>query len=139
MSLPALESAINAAFDARDGISTATKGEVREAVDHALDLLDKGEARVALAATENAGATALSYTVKAQVGGKIAQIGSRLVDGAAQKLADDFFGRFSDAVAAKAGVAPVPVVPSTPRHWIRYLAVVLLLVLLAYLFWQMKK
>src|ERR1700716_1413155 len=47
MSLPALESTINAAFDARDGISTATKGEVREAVDHALELLDKGEARVA--------------------------------------------------------------------------------------------
>ena len=65
----------------------------------------KGEARVALAAAENGAATALSYTVKAQVGGKIAQIGSRLVDGAAQKLADDFFGRFSDAVAAKVGRA----------------------------------
>ena len=47
MSLSALESTVNAAFDARDGISTATKGEVREAVDHALELLDKGEARVA--------------------------------------------------------------------------------------------
>jgi 2,3,4,5-tetrahydropyridine-2-carboxylate N-succinyltransferase len=47
MSLAALESTVNSAFDARDGISTATKGEVREAVDHALDLLDKGEARVA--------------------------------------------------------------------------------------------
>ena len=47
MSLPVLESTINTAFDARDGISTATRGEVRDAVDHALDLLDKGEARVA--------------------------------------------------------------------------------------------
>ncbi len=47
MSLAALESTVNIAFDARDGISTATKGEVREAVDHALELLDKGEARVA--------------------------------------------------------------------------------------------
>src|ERR1700674_5700299 len=47
MSLSALESTVNTAFDARDGISTATKGEVRDAVDHALDLLDKGEARVA--------------------------------------------------------------------------------------------
>src|SRR4051794_25593326 len=45
MSLPALESTINAAFDARDGISTATKGEIREADDHPPDLLDKGEAR----------------------------------------------------------------------------------------------
>ncbi len=47
MSLASLESTVNAAFDARDGVSPATKGEVREAVDHALDLLDKGEARVA--------------------------------------------------------------------------------------------
>jgi 2,3,4,5-tetrahydropyridine-2-carboxylate N-succinyltransferase len=47
MSLASLESTVNAAFDARDGISAATKGEVRDAVDHALDLLDKGEARVA--------------------------------------------------------------------------------------------
>ena len=47
MSLSALESTVNAAFDARDGISTSTKGEVREAVDSALELLDKGETRVA--------------------------------------------------------------------------------------------
>ena len=47
MSLSALESTINTAFDARDGISTTTRGEVREAVDHALELLDKGETRVA--------------------------------------------------------------------------------------------
>ena len=47
MSLSALESTVNTAFDARDGISTSTKGEVREAVDHALELLDKGEVRVA--------------------------------------------------------------------------------------------
>ncbi len=47
MSLSALESTVNTAFDARDGISTATKGEVRDAVDQALELLDKGEARVA--------------------------------------------------------------------------------------------
>src|SRR5262249_49273632 len=47
MSLAALETTVNTAFDARDGISTSTKGEVRDAVDHALELLDKGEARVA--------------------------------------------------------------------------------------------
>src|ERR1700743_42317 len=47
MSATQLESTINNAFEARDGISTATKGEVREAVDHALELMDKGEARVA--------------------------------------------------------------------------------------------
>ncbi|KRQ11683.1 2,3,4,5-tetrahydropyridine-2,6-dicarboxylate N-succinyltransferase [Bradyrhizobium manausense] len=47
MSLSALESTINSAFEARDGISTSTKGEVREAVNQALETLDKGEARVA--------------------------------------------------------------------------------------------
>ena len=48
MSLSALESTINAAFDARDNVNAATKGEIRDAVDHALQLLDKGEARVAV-------------------------------------------------------------------------------------------
>src|SRR5438270_810297 len=46
MSLSALESTVNAAFDARETVSTATRGEVRDAVDHALELLDKGEVRV---------------------------------------------------------------------------------------------
>ena len=45
----------------------------------------RGEAKVTLAPAENGAATALSYTVKAQVGGKIAQLGSRLVDGAARR------------------------------------------------------
>ena len=44
--------------------------------------------------------TRLTYTVDAKVGGKLAQIGSRLVDGAARKMADDFFREFSAAVAA---------------------------------------
>ncbi len=47
MSTSQLETIINGAFMARDGISTSTTGEVRDAVDHALDLMDKGEARVA--------------------------------------------------------------------------------------------
>ncbi|MBN9599057.1 MAG: 2,3,4,5-tetrahydropyridine-2,6-dicarboxylate N-succinyltransferase [Afipia sp.] len=47
MSLSALETTLNAAFDARDTVNAATKGEVRDAVELALDLLDKGEARVA--------------------------------------------------------------------------------------------
>lgn len=45
--LISLENAINKAFDERDGISTATKGEVRDAVDTSLALLDRGEVRVA--------------------------------------------------------------------------------------------
>jgi len=47
MSLAVLESIITAAFEARDGINAATKGEVRDAVGQALDLMDRGEARVA--------------------------------------------------------------------------------------------
>jgi len=47
MSLSALETTINAAFDARDTVNASTKGEVRDAVELALDMLDKGEARVA--------------------------------------------------------------------------------------------
>src|SRR6202171_3088978 len=54
----------------------------------------KGEARVALA--DNKPGTRIDYQVQAQVGGKLAQIGSRLIDGAAAKVADDFFARFAD-------------------------------------------
>ncbi|WP_306025210.1 2,3,4,5-tetrahydropyridine-2,6-dicarboxylate N-succinyltransferase [Oceaniradius stylonematis] len=45
--LAALEQTIETAFDARDGVSTETRGEVREAVDEALNLLDAGKVRVA--------------------------------------------------------------------------------------------
>jgi carbon monoxide dehydrogenase subunit G len=58
----------------------------------------KGEARVALA--DNNPGTRIDYQAKAQVGGKLAQIGSRLVDGAAAKVADDFFARFADRLGA---------------------------------------
>ena len=47
MSLSALETTLNAAFEARDTVNANTKGEVRDAVELALNLLDKGEARVA--------------------------------------------------------------------------------------------
>jgi len=47
MSLSAIETTLNAAFEARDTVNANTKGEVRDAVELALNLLDKGEARVA--------------------------------------------------------------------------------------------
>jgi carbon monoxide dehydrogenase subunit G len=56
----------------------------------------KGGASVTL--TEKDGGTLLSYNVEAQIGGKLAQLGQRLVNGAAKKLADDFFVRFAAAV-----------------------------------------
>ncbi len=61
----------------------------------------KGGAQVSLSA-EGEG-TRLAYAVKATVGGKLAQIGSRLVDAAAKKLADDFFTAFNDKMGALHG------------------------------------
>ena len=56
----------------------------------------KGGAVVNLVASE--GGTELSYEVEAKVGGKIAQLGSRLIDGVANKMADQFFSRFKEVV-----------------------------------------
>jgi carbon monoxide dehydrogenase subunit G len=59
-----------------------------------------GGAQVKLEEAE--GGTKLSYVVDAKVGGKLAQIGSRLIDATARKMADDFFARFSELVVAQA-------------------------------------
>jgi carbon monoxide dehydrogenase subunit G len=48
------------------------------------------------------GGTLLTYHVEAQIGGKLAQIGQRLVNGAAKKMADDFFEKFAVAAAGSA-------------------------------------
>jgi carbon monoxide dehydrogenase subunit G len=53
----------------------------------------KGSASVALATIDDA--TRLVYTAKARVGGKLAQVGSRLIDGVAKRMADEFFSRFN--------------------------------------------
>ena len=58
----------------------------------------KGGAKVSLA--ENDGGTVLTYDVEAQIGGKLAQLGQRLINSAAKKTADDFFERFAAAVAS---------------------------------------
>ena len=55
----------------------------------------KGGAQVRL--TPEGSATRLSYEVEAEIGGKIAQLGSRLIDGVAKKLSDQFFQNFSKA------------------------------------------
>lgn len=54
----------------------------------------KGQAAVTL--SPDGDGTLLSYTVKATVGGKIAQLGARLIDGVARKLANDFFKCFNE-------------------------------------------
>jgi uncharacterized protein len=57
----------------------------------------KGGAAVKL--TDKDGGTLLTYDVESQIGGKLAQLGQRLVQGTAKKLADDFFNKFAAAVA----------------------------------------
>jgi carbon monoxide dehydrogenase subunit G len=59
----------------------------------------KGGAKVALADKDDGG-TVLTYDVEAQIGGKLAQLGQRLIYSAAKKTADDFFVKFAQAVAA---------------------------------------
>ena len=58
----------------------------------------KGAAKVSL--SDKDGGTLLSYNVEAQIGGKLAQLGQRLINSAAKKTADDFFEKFAQVVAA---------------------------------------
>jgi len=108
----------------------------------------KGGADVVL--TPEDGGTVLTYSAKATVGGKLAQIGQRLIDGAAKQIADDFFGRFTAALTSASNapvlepdpeVEPVeiaPVVPSArprkeraaPEIWIVGLVGVVVILLL---------
>jgi len=66
-----------------------------------------GEAFVKL--EEGNGITKLVYSVKANVGGKIAQVGSRLIDMTAKKLADIFFAKFTELLLAKKGDSNVKI------------------------------
>ena len=80
----------------------------------------RGEADVTL--TPEAGGTSLAYTAKAAIGGKLAQIGQRLIDGAAKQIADDFFTRFSAAVSS---VPTEPeIVTADPEEFSSALAIV---------------
>jgi carbon monoxide dehydrogenase subunit G len=72
----------------------------------------KGEAEVLL--TPEGAQTALTYTAKASIGGKLAQIGQRLIDGAAKQIADDFFSRFTAALSPLPIVEPYDAVTAVP-------------------------
>jgi uncharacterized protein len=71
----------------------------------------KGGADVRL--VEEGEITVLTYTARADVGGKLAQLGSRLIDGTAKKMADEFFDNFSKQVALPAP-APEPIPEPAP-------------------------
>jgi carbon monoxide dehydrogenase subunit G len=64
----------------------------------------KGSAKVRLA--DDGPGTLMTYSVTASVGGKLAQIGSRLIDSTAKKLADEFFATFNTLAAARATTTP---------------------------------
>jgi carbon monoxide dehydrogenase subunit G len=95
-----------------------------------------GRAKVSLQPADG-NQTTLAYTVSAQVGGKLAQIGSRLIDAAAAKLADDFFARFAERVAPPAEAVAVPPEPAEragANRWVRVLAIGIMIAILIYLY-----
>ena len=101
-----------------------------------------GSAKVELSPAE--GGTRIDYAVNAQVGGKLAQIGSRLIDGAAAKVADDFFARFvaraggSPPAAAEAAAAPPPEVASALRTIRTRLLLAALIVACIVIYWWLR-
>jgi carbon monoxide dehydrogenase subunit G len=82
----------------------------------------KGSAKVSLAPPAEGGGCELTYSATAQVGGKIAQVGQRLVDGVARSMAEDFFKRFDEemqrqhpeAYAAAAALPPASPTTAAP-------------------------
>ena len=73
----------------------------------------KGGAKVRLEAAPEGG-TLLKYTVDAQIGGKLAQIGSRLIEGTARKMSEEFFAAFAAAVEAQAPATAAPTPEAAP-------------------------
>lgn len=104
----------------------------------------KGDAEVVL--TPEGSGTLLTYTAKASVGGKLAQIGQRLIDGAAKQIADDFFKRFAAALEVPVLTPDPEIVPTTtiskpaaasrtglsPMIWIGALIVVIAVLLVIF-------
>ena len=100
-----------------------------------------GEATVSLEDEDNG--TKLTYTVEANVGGKIAQIGSRLIDMTAKKMADIFFGKFSELVSKNqedkknldqnASENQIPIEKKPQKKTIIYISIVLFAAVVIYL------
>ena len=104
-----------------------------------------GEAKVKLEDTE--GGTKLSYEVEANVGGKIVQVGSRLIDMTAKKMADIFFGKFSELISSESILSEIEnmkeeetqqkektnIQKKINNKYIFYLSALVLLVIVGYL------
>jgi hypothetical protein len=105
----------------------------------------RGGADVRLKPDETGAGTILTYTANAAVGGKLAQIGSRLIEGAAKQTADQFFSKFAEIVSAAAApaaaaetAAPVPVAAPTAKRglspvvWVGGLIAIIVILLLIF-------
>ncbi len=105
----------------------------------------RGGAEVHLKPDETGAGTVLTYTATAAVGGKLAQIGSRLIEGTSRQMADQFFGKFAEivtAAAAPAGAAPPAPAPATaaapakrglsPVVWVSALIAIIVILLLIF-------
>ena len=106
----------------------------------------RGGADVRLKPDESGAGTILTYTANAAVGGKLAQIGSRLIEGAAKQTADQFFSKFAEIVSAGAApaaasaetAAPVPTAAPpakrglSPAVWVSGLIVIIVILLLIF-------
>jgi carbon monoxide dehydrogenase subunit G len=92
----------------------------------------KGTARVSL--EPQGDGTRLVYKASATVGGKLAQVGSRLIDGVARKMADDFFARFNQTVAPAGAAATATAAGARPGipHWAWILIAAIVIALLLF-------
>jgi carbon monoxide dehydrogenase subunit G len=100
------------------GSSSVTLKPVAGAVDAApvppaADGVDAAAEAVPADAAPSPAGCELDYTVQAQVGGKIAQLGQRLIDGAAKSTADDFFKRFEAEMQSRYGPPPAVAAETT--------------------------
>jgi hypothetical protein len=100
----------------------------------------RGGAEVRLQPDETGGGTILTYTATAAVGGKLAQIGSRLIEGTSKQMADQFFGKFAQIVGAAGAPAAAPAAAAPPPArrglspviWVAGLIVIIVILLLIF-------
>ena len=121
-----------------ENVSYTLSGEGQSSVGFA-----NGSANVKLIETNEI--TTLTYEVNINVGGKIAQLGSRLIDGVGKKMSDYFFGRFADLVSPittkeentnrETGIKRVEVLKSNFLNKYIYSAVLILILLLVAIFY----
>jgi carbon monoxide dehydrogenase subunit G len=101
----------------------------------------EGHADVSLAAADSGG-TVLHYEAAFSVGGRLAQLGSRLVLGTTRKLADEFFAKLADEIGSGGSRAEIAsggaLAPPPGRSWRRTVLIILVVLAAALLVWQLS-